>query len=278
MRGATRIEQHKTNDNRLLEAIMKFTTDVAGHLAAAALICCVPAANAKVLFDDNFESSGRYFLVDGSPQLADATGPFATRSLAFNSQGNAATFYYDQIQYSTKRPTCPIPGSSLPGCNAPQLPQIFRVSFDVFTSGLVGSVDSFTVLFDTPEVRRLDFEGSGDIAVFNPGNSGSWVSKVGTYADREAIHVDINFDLAGDLWNIALNGLNVYSNRIGGDRLDAIRFSHGAVTTNVIDFNATSYLDNVHIEQVPLPASVVLFGSGLAGLFSATRRRHRNPV
>ena len=60
--------------------------------------------------------------------------------------------------------------------------------------------------------------------------------------------------------------------------LQSLRFSHGAVFADSIDYTATTYLDNVVISAVPAPATFLLMGSGLVMLSAVARRTSRKRI
>lgn len=225
------------------------------------------SVNAVVLYQNDFDSavSPTYTTVFGSTETVGPVLGNTTHSLAFNSTGNtinnSSTFGYDQIQYGIDTPGSPYAGTNY---------QNFNVSFDIATDGLIGSTNHFVVLFDTPTVRNLIFNNDGTINVANFGSGSSGV--IGNYANNESIHVDMNFDITSNQWDVLINNSLLYSAAMNANYLRSIRFSQGAVTSSNIDYNATTYLDNVVISAVPAPAAVWLFSSGLLALFGFTRK------
>ena len=105
-------------------------------------------ANAAFLYQNDFDTiaSPTYTTVFGDPQIVGPVLSDTTNSLAFNTLGNVDP--YDQIQYGIDVLGSPYQGTSYPK---------FDVSFDIATSGLIGSSDTFAVYFDTPTVRNLYF-------------------------------------------------------------------------------------------------------------------------
>jgi hypothetical protein len=82
----------------------------------------------------------------------------------------------------------------------------------------------------------------------------------------------MTFDIAANQWDISLNNTLLYSDAMDADYLRSIRFSHGSLSPSVLDASATTYIDNVNISAVPVPAAIWLFASGLLGLAGMTKR------
>ena len=221
-------------------------------------------ANAAVLYQNDFDTiaSPTYTTVFGSTQVVGPVLGNTSNSLAFNSAGNTSSYYYDQIQYGVDVLGSPYQGTSY---------SKFDVSFDIAASGLIGSNDHFVVFFDTPTVRNLNFNPDGTISTFNTGSGASGV--IGSYADNQFMHIDMTFDIAANQWDISLNNTLLYSDAMDADYLRSIRFSQGSLSPSVLDASATTYIDNVNISAVPVPAAIWLFASGLLGLASMTKRR-----
>lgn len=197
----------------------------------------------NILYNNNFDinSSPTYSIIFGSPQIVGPIEQFTTNSLAFNSAGNSAPYYYDQISYPVDELGSPYIGLGNSS---------FHISFDIITSELIGSRNQFTVLFDTPTVRNLVFLGEGAISIDNFGTGNSGV--IASYANYEKIHVDMYFDIKSDLWKVYINYRYVYGDAIRGESLRRIRFSHGAKSAGNADFIASTYIDNILISAVPL--------------------------
>jgi len=222
------------------------------------------SVNAVSLYQNDFDSvaSPTYTTTFGSVELVAPVLGNATNSLAFNSRGNAASYYYDQISFGIDAFGSPYEGSNY---------QNFNVSFDIATDALIGSSNQFVVLFDTPTVRNLLFKGDGTIAVQNIGGGAS--SVIGNYTNQTSYNVNMDFDIGNNQWDIYIDDMLLYSDVMDASLLNSIRFSQGALSADVIDFNATAYIDNINISAVPVPAAVWLFGSGLLCLFGFKRSR-----
>lgn len=222
-------------------------------------------AHALVVHQSDWEApfTPTYTVSFGNPQISAPTDVFDSNSLAFNTSGNAPTFYYDQIRYSLGQPGYDYPA--------------FRLEFDMYTDAYMGSVNNFSVLFDTPAVRSVYFRSDGTIDLLVPGGGGY---NLATFSDGEILHLDMLFDIAANQWDIELNNQLIYSGIIDSatagspaEYLRSIRFSYGLGNSlSDTDHLSTIYLDNVVVSAVPLPAAPVLFVSGLLGLYWRARR------
>jgi len=225
------------------------------------------AQSATILYEETFDavSSPTYSVVFGTPTVVGPIGPIATNSLEFNSTGNSPAFYYDQIRFPFESSGSPYQGAGFDS---------FSVSFDIYTEDLLGSPNDFTILFDTPTVRNLIFRGSGDIEVRNIGSGDSGV--IGSYSDRQLLSIDMLFDIGADQWDILVDNAPLYSDSMDASFLRSIRFSHGAQTSGLIDFTATTYVDNILIttpSSIPEPTSIGLLAFGVLLCLGARRRR-----
>lgn len=201
-------------------------------------------ANGDTLYSDNFDTLSKptFSIVYGKPEVVGLIGFFPTSSLALScshslnpiSSRKADKFYYDQIEYRIDKPDSPYHGLGRSS---------FKVSFDIFAHGLVGSSDQFAVIFDTPSVRNLIFSGDGDVYIA----SFRGTSPISKYSNDDKIHVDIAFDMKNDRWRVLIDGKELFTDVIRGELLTSIRFSHGAKTADVIDYTSTTYIDNILI-------------------------------
>ena len=211
-------------------------------------------------------SSSTYTTNFGNPVITGPTDAFSSNSLAFNTEGNTPSFYYEQIDYAIGTESSPYSS--------------FNVSFDIYIENQIGSNNQFTILFDTPSVRNLYFTNEGNIEL-KPG----WASEqlLSTYNENESMHIDMLFDIGNNIWNVSLNDNNIYSGIIDNtsnpylnpaEYLRSIRFSQGLVSSiESPSHESTVYLDNLVISAVPVPAAAWLFGSGLIGLVGFARRK-----
>lgn len=83
---------------------------------------------------------------------------------------------------------------------------------------------SFTMLFDTPQVRTLTFSGAGTIRPFVPGVSSGQV--IGTFVNNAVSRLRVDVDLVADTWRVFLNGTSVFTSAFGAStQIRSIRFS-----------------------------------------------------
>jgi len=229
-------------------------------LATTVIMAASAGAHSSVLLhqsDWESPSSFTYTTNFGSAEVVPANGLFSSNSLAFNTTGNPGAFHYDQIDYAINGP----------------MGGAYRVSFDIAISSLINSNNQFVVLFDTPTVKNLYFTNTGNIRLFGGGLS----TPLATYNEDEVMHFDMGFDITNSQWDIALNNVSLYSGAIKGtpaQYLRSIRFSQGLVNaSNSVSNDATVFLDNVTISQLPVPSSLWLFACGMAGLLLKKRSR-----
>jgi hypothetical protein len=116
------------------------------------------------------------------------------------------------------------------------------------------------VFIDSPSVQTLHFDGVEGIQVYTTYDgspSRPEYITVGSFTNRTAMHVEMDFDIPAETWLIEIGGTTVYDDVMYGSSFDSVRF---AAT------GAAAFVDNVLISTVPIPAAVWLFGSTLAGL------------
>lgn len=91
--------------------------------------------------------------------------------------------------------------------------------------------NKFSILFDTPTIQNLYFNGNGTISYFQPRipGSGSISGRIGSFKDRETISMAININLKAKKWTIIQNGKTIHTGPFyskSGD-IKAIRFNLG---------------------------------------------------
>ncbi|MDH5732104.1 MAG: hypothetical protein OEZ58_24230, partial [Gammaproteobacteria bacterium] len=132
---------------------------------------------------------------------------------------------------------------------------------DILVHNILGSNNGFTVLFDTPQVRRIDFNQNGSIDKFVPFVAGSSTS--GVFGFNEVFTLQVSIDLSSDTWTIYQNGNNISSGGFGGaTELRSIRLSSGSLS-GVIDVRTE--VDNIVLRsgelchtQLPPPPPVIV--------------------
>jgi len=90
---------------------------------------------------------------------------------------------------------------------------------------LIGNIQGNQELsfhFDTPEVRNVYFNASGDIVAFVPGQV---IGVIGSYALQTVIELDVAIDLPADLWTITVDGVELWSGPFDATALTAVRVS-----------------------------------------------------
>ncbi len=120
-------------------------------------------------------------VVFGQPVVESSFGALSSESLVFNTTGNSQRCcYYDQIKLGLGK------GSDR-----------YQVLFDLSTENYVntGSGNTFTLLFDTPEVRNIYFNNDGTIRYYNTyGPSGA----IGNFTDGSLLNMMIDVSLVAN--------------------------------------------------------------------------------
>jgi len=197
-------------------------------------------------------------VVFGQPVVESSLGALSDQALVFNTTGNTTPCcFYDQIELDL---------------NAGY--DNYQLSFDLSTDNYVdsGSTNNFAVLFDTPQVRRIDFENSGDVSTYQPFLG---TSTIGTdvFDDNELLSMLVDIDLGLNTWDIFLNSSLLHSGFFdtSGSDIGSVRFSLGSASTTHFD---SVGLDNILLTSrvgVPEPSTLMLLGAGLLG-FSQLRK------
>jgi hypothetical protein len=218
---------------------------LSGFLVFIIVLMSISIGYADVMYQDDFDGTVigiPYIVWDGDLAIADPVLNNTTKSLAFNCLGNPGHFYYDQIGYFISKSSR------------------IELSFDIVTDGLQGTPNNiFSIFFDTPRVRKLIFKKDGTIIVNNLGVDPigfSYDFEVGAYTDQVSVNVKMSFDIDNDQWQVFLDNTLVYDDKIDGTLLETIRFSFGSYQPDIIDFDATVYIDNLKIEEIPETNSI----------------------
>ena len=170
---------------------------------------------------------------------------------------------------------------------APRLEQIefdlgvgasaYSVSFDIVIDSLTDLGDNFVILFDTPVIQNLEFQGDGDIFLFQPGVGNSII---GSLSIGTAFNVLVDVDLLAAEWSIFIDSLLLHQGAFAstsGD-VESVRFSINDVdplTANSQDTDSDSVVrvDNIRITaSVPEPTTLALLSLGLVGAGFARRQ------
>lgn len=185
-------------------------------------------------------------IVFGQPIVSSSLGSMQSQPLVFNCQGNAPSFYYDQIQLGMDS------GYGF-----------YYTSFDYISQNLIGSRNNFAVLFDTPTVQNITFQSDGKIDFFSKRQIG--------YEDDQLMHFEIMMNISNKTADIFINHNEVYNGSFAPQQyLRSIRFSLGLLQDNVpADYSSFVGIDNIYVaDQVPEPASAVIVAAGICFLVS----------
>jgi hypothetical protein len=148
----------------------------------------------------------------------------------------------------------------------------YKISFDIETNNLVGSLYSFNVILDTPEVQTLNFHGRNGYIYTFQSEIGS--KSIGFIDDNSLIHVEIDVDLKNNKWHIGTGILPTYTGDFHAKDNDifSIRFSlspwYGGAA---LDPTVSVDIDNIVVSttvmdpepvptDVPAPACISTLG------------------
>jgi hypothetical protein len=139
----------------------------------------------------------------GTPTVIDELGALDDQPLFFESYVGGG----DQIQLRLDD----LPPSDFYGLQC----ELFFYSIERDTE--------FTLFLDTPQVRRINFNGDETVSIWVPGSP---TTPIGTYVIDEIVVLRVDLDLAADTWEIYLDSVLAHSGSFGGaTRLTGVRFS-----------------------------------------------------
>lgn len=118
----------------------------------------------------------------------------------------------------------------------------YSLEVDVLVESAEAGGD-FTVFFDAPAVRRIDFHSDGTVTKFVGGGG---EVPIGAYTLGTIVHLRADVDLLRDTWSISLDGVLAHHDTFGGASLiNSIRFS----TDTVTPLGVLAAIDNVTVEE-----------------------------
>ncbi|HEY5296628.1 MAG TPA: PEP-CTERM sorting domain-containing protein [Verrucomicrobiae bacterium] len=206
---------------------------------------CSLSATELYNLDFTTDDVGSYETIFGNPSIQASVGPFAN-ALVFH-----AVTGYDQIEL-------PI------GVTGPS----YDIQFDVLVHNLLNSQYAFSMYLDTAFATSVDFHGGqNSIDVFQ--SSPYTTENLADFENDQSYHFDISVNLQANLWSVAIDGTQLFSNPVNASSLDDIRFSMAPWYFGAADA-PTVYagLDNVLVSVVPEPSIYsLLIMAGAAGLF-----------
>lgn len=167
-------------------------------------------------------------IVFGEPLVVDSMDNLQDQPLEFNTLGNNAPFYYDQIMLDMND------GNDL-----------YYVSFKIETQNLLSSTNQFTVFFDTPNVRSIRFSGNGICNIFE--------NTPVSFQDNELLHFEALFDISQKHAIVHINGIQHYNGSLGSvSYLRTIRFSLGLSQSGDSPDHTTNVgIDDIYISDEP---------------------------
>jgi len=146
----------------------------------------------------------------------------------------------------------------------------YKLSFDMETDNLAGSLYNFGVIFDTPQVRNLNFHGSAGIYTWTPYSGGG--GTIGSLVDNQLMHVEVEIDLIANRWTVD-TGIHPLVSRYfttSGDDVESIRFNLSPRIANApLDPSVSVGIDNIVVTSnvIPEPQTATFVFSALAVLF-----------
>ena len=152
---------------------------------------------------------------------------------------------------------------------------IYRLDLDMCLEKMkINSWDGFSITFDVPTVVRLDFENNGTISEYNPHNI------IGLYNQGELLSMSILVNLLTNTWDIRCNSQHLYTGQFFypvpanpdlPTYIRSIRFN----LVDDLDYSdiPVSAIDNIKVQGIPEPSTLLLLGLGVPILSGFLRRK-----
>ena len=173
-------------------------------------------------------------IVFGAPEVVSAFGGLTDQPLRFDTVNMPPGDPYDQIKLYMR----------------PYLSSTRDLSFDFTSVNLIGSINNFTLLIDTPTytTRYIKFRNDGQIVQSYFGEE-----PIGSFTDGETFRFGIHIDYDADQWWFCKNGV-----LLGESVFDPpatvgdFRFSYGPTPGSLTPDSSGVAIDNLIVE-VPEP-------------------------
>jgi len=234
---------------------MKMTT-----LVLTLTLGAVTLANAETLVDVTFDDA----VVGQSPPLLDFTPPITSPSHRLVGMNFGELLVVDEIGGMSKAAKFSPGGYCQPvvfdGSLSPTVATSFLFEFDFYLSNFYtrgpqygSSVDEFVVLFDFPQVIRLNLQTTGNSGRISVGGGGT---VLGGFTFDSTHHLAITLDVARQEWSTALDGVMLFSStgffaganpNLTGVRLNLV--DDGGLASEPL-----AYVDNIRLTTVPEPS------------------------
>jgi len=140
----------------------------------------------------------------GTPLITANFGAVNSQALQFDSSDNQG----DQVSINL---------NDLPSSN------LYCFEADVLINSIFDITQPFTIFFDTPQIRRIDFKSDGKIQPFVPLLG---AATTGDYSFDVEINIKVEINLNLDQWNIYTDDALMHSGGFGSaTAIDTIRIS-----------------------------------------------------
>ena len=139
----------------------------------------------------------------------------------------------------------------------------WEYSYNIINDSLALDIEEFTIYFESGRYQGLNLAAAPEVAGWDPivVNPNNFLNNDGFY-DALAM-------TGGAAPGTSLGGFSVRFDFIGTGMPGPQRFE-------IVDPVSFTVLDSGNTSPVPLPAALLLFGSGLAGLIGLASKRHRS--
>lgn len=210
--------------------------------------------------------------VFGTQVVTSAGNPLDSRAIRFlTTDAISPNFSYSQVRAFDL-------ANSSGASDRYLLTMDFRLSgFEKRLPALVRSVDEFSILFDFPETRRLDFTTNGTTGQISYNHTPVYV---GEFSFDTTHSLRILIDTRQNQWSVGLDGEVLFENVefFNPDRIQQLEGIRLNLTDDAtLASQAGAFIDNIVLIEspsaIPEPSNVILIATGVAmGLF---RRRNQ---
>ena len=235
-------------------------------LTATVLLLVGATARGQIYYDINFNSPAHTVgtvvssgvgtnvvsaVTSGSPLIVSSYNNLTDQPIRFDMTGNTWAFFEDQFRLN------------LAGSLASQV----RVDFDFDSIGFIGSTARFTILFDTPTIRNVEFFYDGSISLYGKNDTAWYFKTIGSIVDRTKYHFTIAIDQENGFWGVLRDGMLLGTGVWAADSgIQSIRFAYGLHSFNTLPDGSSVGIDNLVVaalssaSPVPEPSTYATLG------------------